>query len=81
MSEIQLNLPEHLKQFVESETERLGCGESSDYIRLLIVNDLKAKQEDRLENELLQGIASGPGKEMTDTDWQALRNRVLNSGA
>ena len=76
MESMNISLPEHLRDFVLKQVES-GYGSVSEYIRELIRADENRKRQEALEAKLLEGLASGRGRELTDADWNDLKNVVL----
>jgi antitoxin ParD1/3/4 len=72
-STMTISLPEDLKRFVKQRSRTAHYGTPSDYIRGLIREDLKRLEEERLEQELLKGLASGNGIPMTPDAWKRLK--------
>ena len=75
MVSMDISLPEQLRDFVLQQVQS-GYGSASEYIRELIRADEAKKRQERLEADLLEGLASGRGKEITDSQWQALKDAV-----
>jgi antitoxin ParD1/3/4 len=76
MTTINISLPESLKTFVDKSVKEGGYGTTSEYFRELLREAKKQKARDNLETQLLEGLASGPSKEMTSTDWSNIRKEV-----
>ncbi len=53
-----------------------GYSTASEYIRQLVREDQKRAAKQRLEALLMEGIESGPSREMCAADWEDLRQRV-----
>lgn len=75
---LHVTLPEKLRQFVELQTEKAGYSSMSDYVQQLIRQDMKRREQERLNNMLLEGLASGR-KDYTENEWMALREQVTKS--
>jgi antitoxin ParD1/3/4 len=74
---MNVSLPQSLRTFVEKRVAASAYTSASEYVRELIRQDRERQgARDRLEELLLDGLASGPAKEMTASDWAALRKRV-----
>jgi len=65
-----------LKEYVKERVEEKHYSNPSDYVRALIRDDQKRREEEQLERMLLQGIESGKGVPMTKKEWEALRKTV-----
>lgn len=50
---------------------------ASAYVRELVRDAKKQKEEERLEKLLLEAIESGPASPMTKKDWKAIKQRGL----
>jgi antitoxin ParD1/3/4 len=55
---MNISLPEAMKTFVEERIERDGYGSVSEYVRDLIREDQKKKEEEKLEKLLLARLES-----------------------
>lgn len=75
---MNVSLPDGLKTFVESRVGELGYSTSSEYVRELIRRD-QARTE--LRALVLEGLASGPGPELTDAYFESLRDRIRSDVA
>ena len=76
MTSMNLSLPESLRLFVEEQAHKGGYGTASDYLRELILEAKRRAEREDLEAKLLAGLRS-PTSEMTDADWSALRDRIM----
>ncbi len=76
MESMNISLPGHLRDFVLKQVES-GYGSASEYIRELIRADEIRKKQEALEAKLLEGLASGNGRELSSADWQALRDTLI----
>ena len=65
------------KEFVEEKIERDRYSSASEYVRELIREDLKREERVRVEQLLLEGLASGPAQTMTKKDWENIRSRAF----
>jgi antitoxin ParD1/3/4 len=73
MTEVLVHLPEEAQSFVE---ERIATGEfasASDFLLSLIENARKQAAVERVDQLLLEGLASGPGEEATPEWWSKTR--------
>ena len=60
MTNMNVSLPETLKEYVENQVAQGGYGTVSEYLRELIREDKKRKAEEHLEALLLEGLNSDP---------------------
>lgn len=76
METMNIALPESLKEFVQQRVAAAGYSSVSEYMRELIRADQKLMQKERLETEILKGLASGESIPMTAEDWDRLRAEI-----
>jgi antitoxin ParD1/3/4 len=76
MTSMNITLPEPMRHFVEEQIASGSYGTASEYMRALIREDQKRKQQERLEALLMEGLESGEPVEATPEFWQNLRTRV-----
>jgi antitoxin ParD1/3/4 len=76
MSTLNISLPDSMRTFIEQKVSQSGYSTASEYIRQLVREDQKRAAQERLERLLMEGIESGPSKDMTAADWNELKNRV-----
>jgi antitoxin ParD1/3/4 len=76
MDTMNIALPPEMKDFVRGAVSEGGYSSASEYIRDLIRQEQRRMAESKLESLLLEGIDSGPMKEMTRKDWEILRARL-----
>ena len=67
---LHISLPDSLKQFVKEQVAKGHYSNPSDYLRALIRAEQKRVAEKRLENMLLEGLASGPGVTAGTPEWE-----------
>jgi antitoxin ParD1/3/4 len=73
---MNISLPADLRDFVDEKLARGRYSSASEYVRELIRADLKREAKDRIDQLLLDGLASGPAKPMTKKDWKEIRSRI-----
>lgn len=74
---MNVSLPKTLRSFVDGRVSSSSYTSASEYIRELIRKDREHRAaHDRLEELLLEGLASGPASEWTEGDWTSIRERV-----
>jgi antitoxin ParD1/3/4 len=76
METMNVALSSEMKDYVQTQVAQGGYSSVSEYVRALIREDQRRKDEARLEAILLEGMASGPATDMTDQDWEDLRRRA-----
>lgn len=77
METMNISLPEPLKEFVEKEVSNGGYSSVSEYIRKLVREDQKRKEQERVEALLLEALESGEPTKMTKADWEKIRREGL----
>jgi len=73
---MNISLPESLKDYVKQRIEEEHYSNPSDYVRALIREDQKRREEKKLEEMLLAGLGSG-SRELTRENWQKLKEDIL----
>jgi antitoxin ParD1/3/4 len=76
METMNISLPDSLKGFVDSRVKTGGYSSVSEYVRDLVREDQKRQTQENLETLLLEATRSGPGREFTKADWEALRREL-----
>ena len=76
MTTLNISLPDSMRTFIEQKVAQGGYSTASEYIRQLVRDDQKRAAQERLETLLMEGLESGPSREMTAEDWDELRRRV-----
>lgn len=76
MTNVNVSLPETLKEYIEEQVTHGGYGTTSEYLRELIREDKKRKAQERLEPLLLDGLESGDTVPVTSEMWRDLWARV-----
>ena len=72
---MKVPLPATQEDYVKAQASTSGCSTPSEYIRLLIHADQRARELEELERKILEGLDS-PTREMTPDDWQELRSTL-----
>lgn len=78
MQNINISLPDPLKQFVDGQVLSGLYSDPSEYFCELIIADEKTKAEKWLEGHLLDGINS-PESEVTQATWDEIRESALTT--
>jgi antitoxin ParD1/3/4 len=76
MTTLNISLPDSMRTFIEQKVAQGAYSTASEYIRQLVRDDQKRAAQERLEALLMEGLESGPSREMTAGDWEELRRRV-----
>jgi len=77
MTSLNISLPESLREWIDAVVANGGYGNASEYLRELIREDRKRRDEERLEHLLLEGLESGAPVEVTPEFWKQLRKDVV----
>jgi antitoxin ParD1/3/4 len=75
---LNISLPEALKEFIQERVAEKAYSNPSDYVRALIREDQKRRAEERLEQLLLEGLASGKPRAY---DLEQIRREVQRGRA
>lgn len=74
---MNVSLPKALRSFVDEQVAASSYSSASEYVRELIRKDREHRAaHGRLEELLLEGLASGTASDWTDADWAAIRERM-----
>ncbi len=76
MTSLNVSLPKVLKEYVEGQASADGYSTPSEYIRELIRDDRKRQAKEKLEAALLEGLNSGPAKQITSATWAQKRSSL-----
>lgn len=72
-------LPATMRSYIDERVKSGSYGNTSEYLRDLIRRDQEAQAAQRLRALIEEGLASGPGRELSADDWAALRASALAS--
>ena len=75
-STTHISIPEALQDYVDARVAEGGYANVDDYVRALIREDRDRQAKARLEEKLLEGLASGPAVAATDAHWEDLKGKV-----
>ncbi|MBP1152540.1 type II toxin-antitoxin system ParD family antitoxin [Methylocaldum sp. RMAD-M] len=75
-STMHISLPEPLKRFVKEQVEKEHYSTPSDFIQALIRAEQKRQAEKRLEEMVLEGLASGRGMTLDSPEWDTFWRRI-----
>ncbi|ACK71606.1 putative addiction module antidote protein, CopG/Arc/MetJ family [Gloeothece citriformis PCC 7424] len=76
MKNINISLPESIQNYVEEQVAKGKYSSISEYFCDLIRQEQKQKAQERLEDLLVEGLESGEATEMTQKDWQEIRQGI-----
>jgi antitoxin ParD1/3/4 len=74
MADLQVTMPEPMKEWVEAQIRSGRYANASDYLRDLVRRDQDANQE--LIEALEEGAASGISDRSLEDIWQAARSKA-----
>jgi antitoxin ParD1/3/4 len=66
-------LPNSMRSYVAERVASGQYGNTSEYVRDLIRKDQREQREQRLRGLVEDGLASGPARADTPSDWAELR--------
>ncbi|MBI2503036.1 MAG: type II toxin-antitoxin system ParD family antitoxin [Candidatus Latescibacteria bacterium] len=73
---MNISLPEALKKYVKERCAEGEFSNPSDYLRALIREDKKHREQEKLELLLLQGLGSGRPMEISEQYWKKKRSAL-----
>ena len=76
MSTIGLSIPIELQTLVESAAEHAGYAPPGQYIETVVREVWKQSAKAELEDQIAEGLNSGPAFEVTPQFWQGLEDRL-----
>ena len=76
MTTLNISLPDSMRAFIDEQIAQGGYSTASEYIRDLIRRAQKQAAQEKLDNMLLEGLASGEPIEVTDEWWQKKQERL-----
>lgn len=74
---LNISLPGSLKGYIKERMEEEHYDSASDYIRAIIREERRHREEKKLEQMLLEGINSGPRVEYGIKEWDAFWEGIL----
>ena len=77
MQNVNISLPDQLKEYIDTQIGSGRYSSASEYVRQLILEDEKRRAQESLEALLLEGIASGEATEFTRREWDEIRGDAL----
>lgn len=77
MSSLNISLPQPMKDFVEMRVQEDNYSTPSEYVRALIRDDQKRREDQKLEAMLLESMQSGDPIEGTLEYWAQKRQNLL----
>jgi Arc/MetJ-type ribon-helix-helix transcriptional regulator len=74
MTTLQVQLSDSTYEFLAEQAQTQGFTSASEYLAALAA-EAEASRE-AIEDALIQGLESGPAREMTRQDWDSLKQRL-----
>jgi antitoxin ParD1/3/4 len=74
---MHISLPESLIESAKTQAHEGKFSNLSDYVRSLIREDLRRREEQKLEEMLLAGVRSERGMEVGSKQWKEFRKRLV----
>lgn len=74
---INISIPDTMKAEVEEIIVSEGYGNTSEFFRDLVRNYLKQRQEQKLEELLLEAVENDKFTELTKADFEQIKERGL----
>jgi antitoxin ParD1/3/4 len=75
---LQINVPESLSAFLQTETATRGCNSASECVVALLEEAQQRQAEQQLERLLLEGL-QGQKTEITPGWWENFRGRLAQN--
>jgi antitoxin ParD1/3/4 len=75
MPNLNISLPDQLKQWVDGQIAEGRYSSAGDYVRALIRADERRSAEEALETALLEGLNT-PERILDDQEWSAIREEA-----
>lgn len=76
MSSIPVNLPQDLREFVETKVKSGQFANAGEYIVALV--DIARRKKSDIEAALIEGLESSPAEPWTSQEWQDIKQRVVD---
>lgn len=74
---MSFSLPESMREYIDERVELGNYGNTSEYLRDLIRQDQVAREIDHIRTAIAVGLASGPGRELTNEVLAEIWERSL----
>ena len=75
---LNISLPDQIQTFVEEQAIAAGFKSANDYVYHLILREQeRVAQQERIESLLLEGLESGEPVEATDDWWEEKRSQLV----
>jgi antitoxin ParD1/3/4 len=77
MASMNISLPKPMKEFIEIRVKEDHYSTPSEYVRALVRDDQKRREEQKLEAMLLESLQSGEAIDVTPEYWDKKRQSLL----
>jgi antitoxin ParD1/3/4 len=77
MASMNISLPKPMKEFIEIRVVEDNYSTPSEYVRALVREDQKRREEQKLEAMLLESLQSGESIDVTPEYWNQKRQNLL----
>jgi antitoxin ParD1/3/4 len=77
MASMNISLPKPMKEFIEIRVKEEHYSTPSEYVRALVREDQKRREEEQLEAMLLESLQSGEAIDVTPEYWDKKRQSLL----
>lgn len=75
---LNISLPDQVQTFVEEQVTAAGFNSANEYVYHLIVQEQeRITQKERIESLLIEGLESGEPVEATDDWWERNRTQLV----
>jgi antitoxin ParD1/3/4 len=75
---LNISLPDQVQTFVEEQAIAAGFNSANEYVYHLILREQeRVAQQERIESLLLEGLESGEPLEATDGWWEEKRSQLV----
>lgn len=76
MASLHISLSDEMRDFVEARVRGGEFHNQSEYVRDLIRHDQDRRARQRVDALLMEGLESGEAQEMSDSDWEEIRQEA-----
>ena len=76
MTTLNISLPDAMKAFIDNRIAEAGYSTASEYFRELVRLDQERREQKKLEAVLLERLQGDDWEEMSQSDWDFLRQEL-----
>ena len=69
-----ISLPTPLKHWVEEQVQKKGYSTASEFVPDMLRRQHEQEVRSRVDEQMTEGLNSGPSTPMTKEDWQRIRS-------